>query len=45
MSSKWLTGNGARTLSRRLRHYDFSPAFTRNMVEHMGKQQRQRSYS
>ena len=29
ISSRWLTGNEARTLSRRLRHYDFSPAFTR----------------
>ena len=36
ISSRWLTGNEARTLSRRLRHYDFSPAFTRNVVEHLG---------
>ena len=36
MSSKWLTGNKARTLSRLMRHYEFSPAFTRNVVEHLG---------
>ena len=36
ISSRWLTGNEARTLSRRLRHYEFSPAFTRNVVEHLG---------
>ena len=36
MRSRWLTGNGARYLSRRLRHYEFPPAFTRNMVEHLG---------
>ena len=36
MSSKWLTGNGARSLSRLMRHYEFSPAFTRNLVEHLG---------
>ena len=36
ISSRWLTSNEARTLSRRLRHYDFSPAFTRNVVEHLG---------
>ena len=36
MSSKWLTGNGARSLSRLMRHYQFSPAFTRNLVEHLG---------
>ena len=36
ISSRWLTGNEARTLSRRLRHYDYSPAFTRNVVEHLG---------
>ena len=36
ISSRWLTGNEARTLSRRLRHYDFSPAFTRNVVECLG---------
>ena len=36
MSSKWLTGNGARTLSRLMRHYEFSPAFIRNLVERLG---------
>ena len=36
MSSKWLTGNGARSLSRLMRHYEFSPAFTRNVVELLG---------
>ncbi len=36
MSSKWLTGNGARSLSRLMRHYEFSPAFTRNLVELLG---------
>ena len=36
MSSKWLTGNGARSLSRLMRHYEFSPAFTRNLVENLG---------
>ena len=36
ISSRWLTSNETRTLSRRLRHYDFSPAFTRNVVEHLG---------
>ena len=36
MSSKWLTGNGARSLSRLMRHYQFSPAFTRNLVELLG---------
>ena len=36
MSSKWLTGNGARTLSRLMRHYEFSPAFTRNVLERLG---------
>ena len=36
MSSKWLTGNGARSLSRLMRHYQFSPAFTRNVVERLG---------
>ena len=36
MSSKWLTGNGARSLSRLMRHYQFSPAFTRNVIEHLG---------
>ena len=34
--SRWLTGNEARYMSRRLRHYEFSPAFTRNVVEHLG---------
>ena len=36
MSSRWLKRNGARTLSRLMRHYEFSPAFTRNVVEHLG---------
>ena len=36
ISSRWLTGNEARTLSRRLRHYEFPPAFTRNVIEHLG---------
>ena len=36
MSSKWLTGNGARSLSRLIRHYQFSPAFTRNLLERLG---------
>ena len=36
MRSRWLTGNGARSLSRLIRHYDFSPAFTRNVLEHLG---------
>ena len=36
MSSKWLTGNKARSLSRLMRHHEFSPAFTRNVVEHLG---------
>ena len=36
ISSRWLTSNEARTLSRRLRHCEFSPAFTRNVVEHLG---------
>ena len=36
MSSKWLTGNGARSLSRLMRHYEFPPAFTRNLVENLG---------
>ena len=36
MSSRWLTGNGARSLSRLIRQYEFSPAFTRNVVEHLG---------
>ena len=34
--SKWLTGNRARTLSRLMRHYAFSPAFIRNVVEQIG---------
>ena len=34
--SKWLTGNKARTLSRLMRHYEFSPAFIRNLVEQIG---------
>ena len=36
MRSRWLTSNEARTLSRRLRHYEYSPAFTRKVVEHLG---------
>ena len=36
ISSRWLTGNGARSLSRLMRHYEFSPAFTRNLVERLG---------
>ena len=36
ISSRWLTGNEARTLSRRLRHYEFSPAFTPKVIEHLG---------
>ncbi len=36
ISSRWLTSNEARTLSRRLRHYEYSPAFTRNVIEHLG---------
>ena len=36
MSSRWLTGNGARSLSRLIRHYEFSPAFTRNVLERLG---------
>ena len=36
VSSRWLTGNEARTLSRLMRHYEFSPAFTRIVVEHLG---------
>ena len=35
-SSKWLTGNRARTLSRLMRHYEFSPAFIRNLLERLG---------
>ena len=36
ISSRWLTSNEARTLSRRLRDYEYSPAFTRNAIEHLG---------
>ena len=36
ISSRWLTSNEARTLSRRLRHYEYSPAFTRKVIEHLG---------
>ena len=36
ISSRRLTGNGAGSLSRRLRHYEFPPAFTCNLVEHPG---------
>ena len=36
INSRWLTGNGARTLSRRLREEAFSPALTRNLLEHLG---------
>ena len=36
MRARWLTGNGARTLSRRLRKEEFSPALTRNLVEYLG---------
>ena len=36
INSRWLTGNGARTLSRRLRDEAFSPALTRNLLEHLG---------
>ena len=36
ISSRWLTSNEARTLSRRLRDYEYSPAFTRNVIEHLG---------
>ena len=36
MSSKWLTGNRDRDLARLMRHYQFSPAFTRNLVERLG---------
>ena len=35
-SSKWLTGNRARLMSRRLRDHEFSPAFIRNLLEHIG---------
>ena len=33
---RWLTGNDARFLSRRLRDEEFSPAVTRNVLEHLG---------
>ena len=36
MRSKWLTGNKARTLSRLMRHHEFSPAFIRNLLERLG---------
>ena len=36
ISYRWLTSNEARTLSRRLRHYEYSPAFTRKVIEHLG---------
>ena len=36
MRSRWLTGNGARSLPRRLRKEAFSPASTRNVLEHLG---------
>ena len=36
MRSRWLTANRAKSLSRLLEHYDFSPAFTRNMLEYLG---------
>ena len=36
MRSKWLTSNRARLMSRRLRDYEFSPAFIRNLLEHIG---------
>ena len=36
ISPRWLTSNEARTLSRRLRHYEYSPAFTRKVIEHLG---------
>ena len=38
--TRWLTANEARSLSRVIRHYDFSPAFTRNVLEHLGPQPR-----
>ena len=34
--TRWLTANEARSLSRVIRQYDFSPAFTRNVLEHLG---------
>ena len=36
ISPRWLTSNETRTLSRRLRHYEYSPAFTRKVIEHLG---------
>ena len=33
---RWLTGNQARDLSRRLREEEFPPALTRNVLEHLG---------
>ena len=36
INPRWLTGKEARTLSRRLRDEAFSPALTRNLVEHLG---------
>ena len=36
ISSKWLTGNRARTLSRLMRHHEFPPAVTRHLLEHLG---------
>ena len=33
---RWLTGYQARDLSRRLREEEFSPAVTRNVLEHLG---------
>ena len=36
ISSKWLTSNRARLMSRRLRDHEFSPAFIRNLLEHIG---------
>ena len=36
ISPRWLTGNETRSMSRRLRQHDFSPSFTRHLVDHMG---------
>ena len=36
ISPRWLTSKEARTLSRRLRHYEYSPAFTRKVIKHLG---------
>ena len=36
VSPRWLVGNRARFLSRRLREHGFSPAVVRTIVEHMG---------